>query len=51
MKTIRDAQFVPAWIDMTPQVPEPRIDWIEEKYLDLAYGEDPLQRLCLLYPS
>lgn len=50
MKTIRDAQFVPAWIDMTPQVPEPRIDWIEEKYLDLAYGEDPLQRLDLYLP-
>lgn len=50
MKTIRDAKFVPQWIDLEPQIPEPRIDWIETKHLDLAYGTDPLQRLDLYLP-
>ena len=50
MKTIRDAHFVPEWIDMQPEVPVPRIDWIGEKYLDLAYGPDPLQTLDLYLP-
>lgn len=51
MKTIRDAHFVPEWIDMAPEVPVPRIDWIAEKHLDLAYGAHPLQTLDLYLPS
>lgn len=51
MKTIRDAKFVPEWMDMEPMIPEPKIDWIEKKYLDIAYGDDPLQKLDLYYPD
>ena len=51
MSTIRDAHFIPEWIDMGPQVPEPKIDWIKEKYLDLKYGDDPLQAIDLYLPN
>jgi len=51
MKTIRDAKFVAEWINMEPMVPEPRIDWIDKKYLDIAYGDDPLQKFDLYMPD
>lgn len=51
MKTIRDAHFVPYWIDMEPEVPVPRTDWIQLQYLDLAYGPGALQTLDLYLPE
>lgn len=48
---IRETQFVEEWIDMTPKIPVPKIDWIREKKLDMAYGDDPLQRLDIYYPN
>ena len=48
---IRKTNFVPQWIDMTPSIPVPKIDWIERKQLDIAYGDDPLQRYDLYYPD
>ncbi|MDR2654680.1 MAG: alpha/beta hydrolase [Oscillospiraceae bacterium] len=49
--TIRDTNFVPERIDMTPKVPMPRTEWIKNKKLDLPYGTDPLQTLDLYYPK
>ncbi len=46
---IRKTKFVPEWIDMTPNIPVPKIDWITNKQLDIAYGEDPLQKYDLYY--
>ncbi len=48
---IRTTKFVPEWIDMGPKIPVPKIDWIHEKQLDIAYGGDPLQRYDLYYPN
>ncbi len=48
---IRKTKFVPEWIDMGPKIPVPKIDWIQKKQLDIAYGEDPLQRYDLYYPE
>lgn len=47
---IRKTKFIPEWIDMTPKIPVPRIDWIKNKQLEIAYGNDPLQRYDLYYP-
>lgn len=51
MKTIRDAHFQKDWIDMTPQIPEPCIDWIAEKYLDVSYGPASLQKMDIYLPA
>ncbi|MDL2250007.1 alpha/beta hydrolase [Lachnospiraceae bacterium OttesenSCG-928-J05] len=48
---IRKTKFVPEWIDMGPKIPVPRIDWIKDKQLDIAYGDDPRQRYDLYYPE
>lgn len=48
---IRKTNFVPEWIDMEPNIPVPRIDWVEKKQLDIPYGEDEKQRLDLYYPN
>jgi acetyl esterase/lipase len=48
---IRTTKFMPEWIDMGPKIPVPKIDWIKEKQLDIAYGDDPLQRYDLYYPE
>ncbi|MFV0352915.1 MAG: alpha/beta hydrolase [Oscillospiraceae bacterium] len=48
---IRKTKFNPQWIDMGPKIPVPKIDWIEEKRLDIPYGDDPLQRYDLYYPA
>ena len=29
----------------------PRVDWIREKKLDVAYGGDPLQKMDIYYPN
>lgn len=48
---IRQTHFVPEWIDMKPRIPVPRIDWIQDKKLDIAYGDDPKQKYDLYYPA
>lgn len=48
---IRKTRFVPEWIDMGPKIPVPRVDWIQEKRLDVPYGSDPLQKMDIYYPN
>lgn len=48
---MRHANFVDGWMDMTPRLPVPRIDWISHKHLDVAYGTDEKQRLDLYLPA
>lgn len=48
---IRRTKFIEEWIDMGPKIPVPRVDWIREKKLDVAYGEDPLQKMDIYYPN
>jgi acetyl esterase/lipase len=48
---IRKTNFVPEWIDLKPRIPVPRIDWIDRKFLDISYGDDPLQRYDLYRPN
>jgi acetyl esterase/lipase len=48
---IRKTKFVPEWIDMTPKIPVPKIDWIKKKQLDITYGSDPQQHYDLYYPE
>jgi acetyl esterase/lipase len=36
---------------MGPRIPVPRIDWIDEKKLDVPYGGDPLQKMDVYYPN
>lgn len=50
-KSIRSTHFVPEWIDLTPRVPVPKIDWIQAKQLDVPYGTAPLQKFDLYYPA
>ena len=51
MPPIRKTKFVEEWIDMGPKIPVPRVDWIREKKLDVAYGGDPLQKMDIYYPN
>ncbi len=48
---IRKTKFVPEWIDMGPNIPVPRIDWIKDKHLDVPYGDAPLQKMDIYYPN
>lgn len=48
---IRKTKFVEGWIDMGPKIPVPKVDWIREKVLDVAYGEAPLQKMDIYYPN
>ena len=48
---IRKANFIAEWIDMKPSVPVPRIDWIKDKRLDIAYGMDAKQKYDLYMPN
>ncbi|MDR1028236.1 MAG: alpha/beta hydrolase [Clostridiales Family XIII bacterium] len=48
---IRKTKFVPEWIDMGPKIPVPKIDWIQDKRLDIRYGDHPQQRYDLYYPE
>ena len=51
MKTIRDTRFVPQWIDTGPEIPVPRVEWIQRRYADVPYGPHPLQRFDLYLPN
>jgi acetyl esterase/lipase len=48
---MRLANFHPGWMDMNPDLPEPNLAWIEKQELDVAFGDDPLQKLDLYYPN
>lgn len=48
---MREADFVEGWMDMKPDLPVPNIDWINDKYLDIAYGSDEKQKFDLYYPN
>lgn len=48
---IRKTRFVEEWIDMGPKIPVPKVDWIWEKELDVAYGGAPLQKMDIYYPN
>jgi acetyl esterase/lipase len=49
--TIRDAPFVPEWMNLEPHIPEPVFDWIERRYADVPYGADPKQKLDIYLPN
>lgn len=48
---MKKADFIEGWMDMEPDLPVPRLDWIREKVLDIPYGEDKKQRFDLYYPN
>jgi acetyl esterase/lipase len=48
---IRKTKFTPEWIDMSPKIPVPKIDWIKDKRLDISYGDHRLQKYDLYYPE
>jgi acetyl esterase/lipase len=48
---MRLTKFRPGWMDMTPALPVPIIDWIEDKELGLQYGDDEKQTLDIYYPK
>jgi len=48
---MRLAAFNLNWMNLAPALPEPKIDWINEKILDISYGEDQLQKMDLYYPN
>jgi len=48
---MRDANFPETWMDLTLDIPYPKKDWIRRKWLDVAYGEDPLQRIDIYHPN
>ncbi|MDR2619544.1 MAG: alpha/beta hydrolase [Propionibacteriaceae bacterium] len=49
--TIHDTEWVKGWMDTSGSLPVPRVDWIRRRYADVAYGDDPLQRLDLYLPN
>lgn len=48
---MRDAKFVPEWVDLTPSFPVPVFDHISRKHLDVAYGAHEKQRLDIYLPE
>lgn len=48
---MRLTKFRDGWMNMEPELPAPKIDWIKSKILDIAYGPDPLQKLDVYYPA
>ena len=51
MRTIRDAKFVPQWVDLTQEHPAPLFGHITRQYLNLSYGRHPLQAVDLYLPE
>lgn len=51
MRTIRDAKFVPQWVDLTQEHPAPLFGHITRQYLNLSYGGHPLQAVDLYLPE
>jgi acetyl esterase/lipase len=48
---MRLSKFREGRMDMSPELPVPRIDWINEKLLDVPYGDDALQKMDIYYPN
>ncbi|GHU98021.1 alpha/beta hydrolase [Spirochaetia bacterium] len=48
---MRRSKFRDGWMNMESELPEPRIDWIQNKILDIPYGTDPLQKIDVYYPN
>ncbi len=48
---MRLSGFKEEWMDMTFSLPVPKIDWITNKQLDIAFGEDPLQKMDIYFPN
>lgn len=51
MRTVRDAKFVPQWVDLTQEYPAPLFGHITRQYLNLSYGGHPLQAVDLYLPE
>lgn len=51
MRTIRDAKFVPEWVNIGTDQLTPVFDQITKKHLDVAYGSDRLQTLDIYLPE
>lgn len=51
MRTVRDAKFVPQWVDLTQEYPAPFFGHITRQYLNLSYGGHPLQAVDLYLPE
>ncbi|MDR2822876.1 MAG: alpha/beta hydrolase [Acholeplasmatales bacterium] len=48
---MKDANFSEKYMDLTPNIPEPKTDWIENKLFDVPYGSKPHQILDIYYPN
>ena len=41
----------PAWIDISPTIPQARTDHITRQTRDIPYGDDPLQKMDIYLPE
>jgi acetyl esterase/lipase len=48
---MRDANFPEKWMDSSPEIPYPKKDWIRQKWVDVPYGEEPLQNVDIYQPN
>jgi acetyl esterase/lipase len=48
---MRDANFPEKWMDSSPEIPYPKTDWIRQKWLDVPYGADALQKIDIYHPN
>lgn len=51
MRSLLDTNFVPEWISIVDGKAVPQIDWIENKRLDISYGEHELQKMDVYLPE
>lgn len=51
MRSLRDTNFVPEWVSISDEKVIPRIDWIDNKKLDIPYGDHDLQKLDVYLPE
>lgn len=51
MRTVRDAVFVPEWVDLSTEYPTPVFDHISRQYLDIPYGQHKKQALDIYLPE
>ncbi|MDR0397267.1 MAG: alpha/beta hydrolase [Oscillospiraceae bacterium] len=48
---MKDANFSEKWMDLAPDIPYPKKDWIRQKWMDVPYGEHPQQKLDIYHPN
>ncbi|GHU80122.1 alpha/beta hydrolase [Clostridia bacterium] len=48
---MKDVNFSTQWMDLTPDIPYPKKDWISQKWFDIPYGKDPLQKVDIYLPN